>query len=315
MKLYPVVLEHAAQFVNRTPLEVSCDADLLFRAHDAAWEFYRHAPVVCGIDVYNLEAESWGAVVEHPHGYGVPTLASPVFSNLKDLLKLPQLNIHKDGRLPLTHEAARRLKEAGADVRVPMAGPVSIAAGLLGFEPLLIAMLEQPDTVRDALKTLADRQARLAGQWRAEGLEPILYESSGGPPLVSPEAFRGLVAPALRRVFAAAPMPCILGGDTALIAEDLLLTGPNAVICPAETDQPLFMEKAVSHPRVAVRLNLPAAKLVGGDWAKAVAALEYVAALAQAHPCASVGTGVLPYAADRDFVRRLMSHATTGEQT
>jgi len=127
--------------------------------------------------------------------------------------------------------------------------------------------------------------------------------------LVSPHAFRSLVAPALRKVFASAPMPCILGGDTALIAEDLLATGPTAVICPAETKQAAFMEQASHRPEIAVRINLPASALVGGDWNKALAALECVVALAHAHPCASVGTGVLSYDADRDFVRRLMAYA------
>lgn len=314
MTLHPVVLEHAGQFVGRTPWEVSHDAELLFRAHCAAWQFYGHAPVVCGIDVYNLEAEAWGAGVEHPQGHGVPTLAPPIFSNVKDLLQCPDLNIHKDGRLPLTLEAARHLKEAGADVRVPMAGPVSIAAGLLGFEPLLIAMLEEPDQVRDVLSALADRQGRLAEQWLEEGMAPILYESGGGPPLVSPGAFRRMVAPALGKVFTAVPMPCILGGNTASIAKDLLSTGLTATICPAETDQVAFMEQAARRPQISVRLNLPASALADGDWNKAMAALERVAALAHAHPHASVGTGVLPYHADRNFVRRLMTHMETGEK-
>ncbi len=311
MTLYPVVLEHAAQFIDRTPWEVSRDAELLYRAHLAAWEFYRQAPVVCGIDVYHLEAEAWGAVVEQPAGHAVPSLGPPAIADARELLTLPELHVHRDGRLPMTRDAARRLKAAGVDVRVPMAGPVSIAAGLLGFESLMIGMLTEPEAMRDALDFLAGRQVSLAAQWRAEGLAPVLYESAGGPPLVSPTSFRELVAPALRRLLTAVPMPCILGGDTAGIAEDLLAAGPTAVLCPAETAQAAFIAHAARWPEIAVRINLPAGALATGEWDQAAVAVERAAALTGGHPRASLGTGVLPYTADRGFVRRLMAHAAT----
>ncbi len=282
--LYPVVLEHAAAFIERTPWDVSRDAGLLFRAHEAAWMFYRHAPVVCGIDVYHLEVEAWGAFVLKPEDHAVPSLGPPVLSGVDDLLALRELNLRGDGRLPLTLEAARRLQAAGADVRVPMAGPVSIAAGLLGFESLMIGLLTESETMSEVLHFLAVRQAGLAAQWRAEGLVPIVYESAGGPPLVSPSDFRARVAPALRRLFAAVSMPCVLGGDTASIAEDLLAAGPSAVICPAETDQAAFMAQADRWPRIEVRLNLPAAELAEEDWARAMAAVDRVAPLAGGRP-------------------------------
>ena len=115
MLMYPVILEHAAAFIERSPWEVSRDADLLYRAHSAAWAYYRHAPVVCGIDVYHLDVESWGAKVERPDGNTVPSLGPPVCSKLGELRKLPELDVHRSGRLPLTLAAALRLKAAGAD--------------------------------------------------------------------------------------------------------------------------------------------------------------------------------------------------------
>lgn len=309
MMLYPVILEHAAAFIERTPWEVSRDAALLYRAHRAAWEFYRHTPVVCGIDVYHQEIEAWGAVVEQPAGNAVPQAGPPVLDEIRALLALPELCIRRDGRLPVTLDAARRLQAAGAEVCVPMAGPVSIAAGLLGFESVLIGLLTEPETMREALQFLAVRQCSLASQWHAEGLAPVLYESAGGPPLVSPSMFRALVAPALRALLAAAPMPCILGGDTARIVEDLLSTGPTATICPAETDQAAFLAHAARWPDVAVRINLPAATLATGDWEQITIALDRAAALADGHPRASLGTGVLPYTADRQLVHRAISYA------
>jgi hypothetical protein len=70
MDFSPSVYEHAAFLIGRTPWEVSRDADLLFQAHAEAFRCYRHAPVVVGIDIYNLEAEAYGGVIERPRGTG-----------------------------------------------------------------------------------------------------------------------------------------------------------------------------------------------------------------------------------------------------
>ena len=60
----PVIYEHAARFVGRTPGEVSRDSELLFQAHRAAYLEYRQQVIAVGIDIYNLEAEAYGARVE-----------------------------------------------------------------------------------------------------------------------------------------------------------------------------------------------------------------------------------------------------------
>ena len=60
----PVIYEHAARFVGRTPWEVSRDAELMFAAHRAAYLEYRQQVIAVAIDIYNLEAEAYGAKVE-----------------------------------------------------------------------------------------------------------------------------------------------------------------------------------------------------------------------------------------------------------
>ncbi len=69
----PAVYEHAARFVGRTPAEVSRDAELLFQAHRGAYLEYRHQPIAVGIDIYNLEAEAYGAKVESGRGRRHPS--------------------------------------------------------------------------------------------------------------------------------------------------------------------------------------------------------------------------------------------------
>ena len=88
----PAVYEHAARFVGRTPAEVSRDAELLFQAHRGAYLEYRHQPIAVGIDIYNLEAEAYGAKVELAEGDAIPAIHQPLLTSLEDGLALKPFN-------------------------------------------------------------------------------------------------------------------------------------------------------------------------------------------------------------------------------
>ena len=64
MDISPSVYEHAAFLIGRTPWEVSRDGELIFQAHAEAYRRYRQTPIMPGIDIYNLEPETYGAVIE-----------------------------------------------------------------------------------------------------------------------------------------------------------------------------------------------------------------------------------------------------------
>ena len=85
MEFAPVVYEHAAKFIGRTPWEVSRNVDLLVEAHAAAYDVYRHAPVVAGIDVYNVEAEAYGAVVGASREYEVPSIVGQLCKGARQI--------------------------------------------------------------------------------------------------------------------------------------------------------------------------------------------------------------------------------------
>ena len=61
MPFTPAVDEHAARFVRRTPAEVPRDPDLLFQGHRGAYLECRQQPIAVGIDIYNLQADAYGA--------------------------------------------------------------------------------------------------------------------------------------------------------------------------------------------------------------------------------------------------------------
>jgi len=177
MKLQAVVIEHAASFVGRSPWQVSRDAGLLAKAQIEAYRTYQHAPIVCGIDIYNVEAKAWGAKVRDVGPYSAPALEGPCTGDLRDLLDLRPLDVRRDGRIPLLLEAAGTIRNElrGAPIRIPLAGPFSIAAAMAGFETLLRAMLDDtrrsPQVSRQAVrKSAINTKAELHSQ---------VYELSG----------------------------------------------------------------------------------------------------------------------------------------
>src|SRR5512134_535254 len=106
----PAVYEHAARFVGRTPWEVSRDPELLFEGHRRAYLEYRHQVICVGIDIYNLEAEAYGAVIEPPDDEAIPAIHQPPLSSLKEALNIRPDDPERDGRISMVIGIAQRLK-------------------------------------------------------------------------------------------------------------------------------------------------------------------------------------------------------------
>jgi uroporphyrinogen decarboxylase len=297
------VYEHAAALIGRHPWDVSRDGDLLYRAHAAAYELYRHFPLTVGIDIYNLEAEAYGCRVECPDRSGIPAIVRPLCAAVEQALTLPPFDPGSAGRVPMAIAAGRRLKQCfpEADVRLPVSGPFSIAQSLLGLEPLLAEVASRPALVRDLLARLAQAQVSLARAAHAAGLGVAFFESAAAPPLLSPAQFRAVELPALKAAISGVSavvgraVPCIIGGDTAAIVPAMLETGTDFLICPAETDRVAFLAAAAVRPAVKVRINLDPAVYSRGSHADIAAAVAEVAALAAGRPNVLLGSGAIPY--------------------
>jgi uroporphyrinogen decarboxylase len=316
VEFVPVVFEHAARFIGQRPWEVSRSPRLLYEAHAAAYREYHHRPLVVGIDVYNVEAEAYGARVEDPGGNEVPSVEGRRCSSVTDILTLKSPDLPRGGRIPVVLEAAIQLRESfsGAEVRIPLSGPFSIACALVGFQDLLMAMLEDPDPVAAALHRLAEDQIAVTALFAREGFRVIFFESSASPPLVSPSLFESVLAPSLgilvresARLTGEFP-PMILGGDTARVVPALLGTGTRYVVCPAETDGKKFMKLAGAHPDVAVRVNVRPGLFASGSHQDIREALDAAMDLAGGRPNVCIGTGVLPYNADPVLVKEAMQY-------
>lgn len=319
----PVVYEHAAAFTGLSPYTVSRSAELLFRAHSAAYEYYRHKPIAVGIDVYNIEAEAYGARILDPGSRDVPSAERPIAEAAAEILNLHGWDPETESRFGLAFEAAAMLrdKHPEAVVRIPLGGPFSIASTLMGFDNLLCDSLTDGETVREALVFLARQQLVVARAAAGKGFDVVLFDSAATPPLLSPDLFRDLVMPALR-VYreglrgiipsgssAPAAPSLIMGGDTALVLEYLVSLDPGFLICPAETDQRAFMEAMRGKPGIGVRLNMNVSALMDPDERLAMKEAERVASVALETAVTGrpvlVGTGVLPVDADPARILRL----------
>jgi uroporphyrinogen-III decarboxylase len=311
----PVVYEHAARFIRRTPWEVSRNRGLIVKAHIAAWNEYHHSPVTPCIDIYNLEAEAYGAAVAAPEGDEVPSITTPPLSEVKEILSLPLLDPEREGRIAMLVSAAGEIKEQLGDVpvRVPISGPFSIASNLCGFSNLLMALFDDPGLVRGALEHLSRGQLAFSRYVADQGLGTTLFESAATPPMLSPDTFRDVELPALqllmqgiRELTGDAPA-LIMGGDTAPIAGYLLQLNPGFLICPGpgETDQAAFLERVRDAEELLVRVNMDIATLVSGDDGALEAECRRAVEIAGQRKKVLIGTGVLPFDADPERIHRI----------
>ena len=310
MEFSPSVYEHAARVIGASPWEVSRDAELLAKGHAEAFRLYEHRPVVIGIDIYNLEAEAYGATVSRPSGNGIPAISSHPCSTTKELIGLELFEPKTAGRIPMVIEAARRVAEEcpRADVRVPLSGPFSLATNLMGFENLLCEVQSGPDPVGEALRHLVAGQVEFCKEIVRQGLDIAFFESAAAPPLLSPDNFRDIELGALEEIMERTsavvghPVPCIMGGDTVGVLDYILQTGTEYVCCPAATDQQRFMQKMKAHPDVTVRINMDPGPMTAKNFDAVKNEVDRVLLLADNRSRVCIGTGCLPFETDPQMV-------------
>ena len=303
MDFAPSIYEHAARVIARRPWDVSRDPELMFGAHAGAYRLYGHRPIVVGIDIYNLEAEACGAPVRDPGGNGLPAVCDHPCAGLESVMAIRLPDPQKDGRLPMVLDVGCRLAAEfpSADVRIPVSGPFSIAASLLGLDRLLMGVVLEPRKALAALRHLVDGQAALCAEVCRRGLDIAFFESAAAPPLLSPALFHEVELPPLREMIERAAevvghaVPCIIGGDTTPILDDILSTGTGYVICPAEADQRAFMRRIWDRTEVTVRINTSPEIIAAGDVEQIKAEVDRILALVVGRPNVCLGTGALPY--------------------
>lgn len=313
----PVVYEHAARFVGRTPWEVSRDPELMFEGHRRAYLEYHHQVICVGIDIYNLEAEAYGATIEPCEGNAIPAIHHPLLETLEDGVALKPFNPEHDGRIAMVIDVARQLKREfpEADVRIPVAGPFSIAFNLRGISSLCEDAITRPDDTAKFLMCLAENQARLCRAVAAAGLDIAFFESAAAPPILSPRQFREVELPALKRILQVAaesvghPVPCIMGGNTFPILDDLLSTGTNYLACNVETNQTGFVARVSQiHPQVKIRVNLDPGVVACAEPERIYRGIDRVLEIVGDRTNCLMGTGALPLETPPENIRLIREY-------
>lgn len=240
----PAIYEHKAAFIGSTPSAISRDADLLTRALLAEYEAIAADGLVVGVDVYNLEAEAVGCKVSFYEGAdtSIPGIkpGNHIVHVGDDLSQAKVPNPLKDGRMPVNITAARNARRALGDdywIRGAISGPFSLAISLVGAEALFLACMDQPDWVRDCLGYAGRIIQAFAQAYIDAGAELIVFDSQASPDLLSPEMYEEFVLPVTQDLVAWAArqgvrdLPLIIGGNTTPIAEMLVRTGGNNLLC------------------------------------------------------------------------------------
>lgn len=300
MKFEPISYDHAARLLGKSPWEVSRSAELLAAAHLKAMETYGCDGCVVGLDIYNVEIETYGCKIVEPDKNGVPIAGAPILREVEEFQSL-ELNSATAGRIPLVFEAAERIakQNPNAEVRIPLSGPFTIACHLLGMETMICELFTDPEPTTEALMHLAKNQLRLGQLAIEKGFGVALFESSVTPPLLSPTLFSERVRPALEMILDGVPdAQLIIGGDTLPILDAILSLSPAYIICPIETDQETFMDRiAFQSLETTVRVNMDPSVFLPGNRTAALAEAVRAAILAARRENSSVGS-LIPFEAD-----------------
>ncbi len=264
----PAIYEHKAAFIGSTPSAIARDAHLLTRALLAEFEKVQPDALTVGVDVYNLEAEACGCKVTFYEGddTSIPGISpgDHVIAPGTDLSNAKVPNPLTDGRMPLNLQAARQVRKALGDdlwLRGAISGPFSLAISLVGAEALFFSCVDRPEWVHEVLAYAGRIIKAFAQGYIDAGAELIVFDSQASPELLSPAMYEEFVLPVTVDLASWAAnqgvrdMPLIIGGNTTPIAELLVETGCNNLLCDFTGDFDAWSELCRDHGR-AMRRNI-----------------------------------------------------------
>jgi len=300
----PAVYEHKAALIGVTPSEMCRDADLFEKAIIREVEIYDPDMLVVGCDVYDVEAEAAGSKVYYPETNDVPAVAMRALCVGDEISRLKLPDPEKDGRMPLHLEVGQRIHNRfGREriVRGALSAPFSIASELVGSEQMLMVMIDQPAWVSELLAYTAEIVKSYGKAFAARGVGVILFDSHAAPPLTSPELYRRIILPPtaevinyFRRELGIALVPYIMGGDTAVLLNEIIQTGTNNILCDYKADLKFFVERMKDEP-ILLRANLDPGLLRTQPKDRIKAKVHDILSIGLRHPRFLMGTGILPY--------------------
>ena len=307
----PTIIEHAASLIGCTPSEAGQSAELMAKAHIEAFHRYRHPVVTVGMDVYNIEAESLGCEVRFYNDASIPGIVTHPYTIDSDpgLIRFSS----DSGRTGMILEAAAAVKKdigSETNVSIGISGPFSILIELLGLDAAVDFLVEDDERIIHFLDAILEYQKNYCDMIIVNGLGVTIFDSWASPPITSPRIYREYAAPYEREVIShlkssgLASRPLVIGGDTRLIADDILNTGTTLLVSDYNTPLPLYAEKARSHD-VILRVNIDPKRIWGDDWEYVNNRINEIYSVLDFHPKTIIGTGVMPYDTPPEYILRI----------
>lgn len=231
----PLSISRSIREGGFTTAECIYDPEKMAEAKVAASEKFDDDSCVAGTDLF-VESECMGSTVtvyEH-----TPVVTEYFLKQKSDIDKLSVPNPATDGRMPMVTKEIELIKQKIGDTRVVVpvtGGPLTIASQLYGPEPLLIAMIEEPEWVHRLLRISTD--ASLA-YWNAlikAGAHAIvLLEPFSSNTIISPEQYAEFTAPYCKEIFEDSWSQGVVGinhicADTAMIWDQMSSIGALAL--------------------------------------------------------------------------------------
>ncbi len=296
----PAVYEHKAALIGKSPAEVANSAELLTEAVLREHETYRADYITVGLDVYNIEAEAMGAPLLVPEQNACPEVARRIYdlNALPERLVVPP--IPDAGRFRLLLDAGQRIRREIADstrVRMAASGPVTLAAQLVGIEPLILSLCMDDGSASRLLKLTGEVIEAWCVCLREHDLEVTLFESIVAPPMFSPKMFEDVAVPLLSHLIdglkASGQSECemVIGGNTAAIASLLPATGGDILLCDYATDASAFRAGVGDDSGIRIRRNINPTSLLDASQQTTETFIRELSLFT--NPIA--GTGILPY--------------------
>lgn len=300
----PAIYEHKAKLIGQSISQVATDAKFLKEALLAEYETYQPDMLTLGIDIYNIEAQALGAEVVFPDSIdAVPSIKYRILKDISNVNQLKMPDLSTAGRIPMFLQVAQSINNIlGGNllVRGALSGPYSIAAELMGIEPLIMAMMVEEENFCKLLDFTTSFVIAYGKEYIKRGASVCLFDSQASPPLISPDMFKKFLLPKYQKIaseFKVAGCECmelVIGGKTDSIAEYMLQSGFDIVLSDYPTDaRSHFNEQAQSLS--LIRRNISPVLIEQGDIEVLHGKVGDIKKLASDYGNLIIGTGVLSY--------------------
>lgn len=171
-----------------------------------------------------------------------------------------------------------------------------------------MALIDQPAWVSEVLAYTTEIAKSYGKAFAARGVGVILFDSHAAPPLTSPELYRKIILPPtaeliyyLRCDLSIPLVPYIMGGDTAVLLEEIIQTGANNILCDYKADLNYFIKRLKNEP-ILLRANLDPGFLMAQPAERIKAKVHDIFSIGRRYSRFMMGTGILPYDISPDKV-------------